>query len=203
MKLRPSIARGPIEPVKCGMQTATLTCHPATPCEAVRRSVAHMKVSPTGTLTLEYSLKGDIGHLRIPAAGEPRRAEKLWQHTCFEAFIATPDDAGYYELNFSPSGEWAVYGFDGYREGMTAGEAVQPPIATHRDPQRFVLEAAVALDEFADFRNRAKLRLALSAVIEESNGRLSYWALAHPSSKPDFHHADSFVLTLDRSGRLA
>ena len=203
MKLRPSIARGPIEPVKCGMQTATLTCHPATPCEAVRRIVAHIKVSPTGILTLEYSVKGDIDHLRILAAGEPRRAEKLWQHTCFEAFIATPDDAGYHEFNFSPSGEWAVYGFDRYRQGMTAAEAVQPPIATHRDPRRFVLEAAVALDEFADFRDRAELRLALSAVIEESNGRLSYWALAHPSSKPDFHHADSFVLTLDRSERLA
>jgi len=30
-------------------------------------------------------------------------------------------------------------------------------------------------------------------VIEETSGRLSYWALAHPSGKPDFHHADCFA----------
>lgn len=35
--------------------------------------------------------------------------------------------------------------------------------------------------------------VALSAVIEETDGRKSYWALAHPAAKPDFHHPDSFV----------
>jgi hypothetical protein len=33
-------------------------------------------------------------------------------------------------------------------------------------------------------------------VIEETNGRLSYWALAHPPGKPDFHHSDCFALEL-------
>ena len=35
--------------------------------------------------------------------------------------------------------------------------------------------------------------LGLSAVIEEANGRKSYWALAHPPGKADFHHADCFA----------
>ena len=39
-------------------------------------------------------------------------------------------------------------------------------------------------------------RLGLSAVIEETGGRLSYWALAHPPGKPDFHHSDCFALEL-------
>jgi hypothetical protein len=39
-------------------------------------------------------------------------------------------------------------------------------------------------------------RLGLSAVIEATDGTISYWALAHPSDKPDFHHPDSFVLEL-------
>ncbi len=185
------------------MQTATLTCHPTVSCQAVRRISAHIKVTPTGTLTLDYSLEGDVDHLRIPAEGVPRRADKLWQHTCFEAFVTAPDVAAYYELNFAPSGEWAIYGFKRYREGMTPVEAVQLSIVTRRDPQRLVLEAVVDLTEFDDFLARARLRLALSAVIEESNGRLSYWALAHPSSKPDFHHAGSFALTLDRGTRRA
>jgi hypothetical protein len=39
-------------------------------------------------------------------------------------------------------------------------------------------------------------RLGLSAVIETVDGFFSYWALAHPSDKPDFHHPDSFILEL-------
>ncbi|QLQ12045.1 MAG: hypothetical protein HZY74_00360 [Brevundimonas sp.] len=39
-------------------------------------------------------------------------------------------------------------------------------------------------------------RIGLTAVIEDTDGTISYWALAHPSDKPDFHHPDSFVLEL-------
>ena len=41
------------------------------------------------------------------------------------------------------------------------------------------------------------LRLGLAAVIEDKARVLSYWALKHPAEKPDFHHADSFVVELD------
>jgi hypothetical protein len=43
---------------------------------------------------------------------------------------------------------------------------------------------------------RQPLRLALSAVIEDENGKLSYWALKHPPGKPNFHHPDAFTLEL-------
>jgi len=33
-------------------------------------------------------------------------------------------------------------------------------------------------------------------VIEARDGRISYWALNHPTNKPDFHHADGFALKL-------
>jgi hypothetical protein len=42
----------------------------------------------------------------------------------------------------------------------------------------------------------ARLTLALSAVIEDEDGVLSYWALKHPAGKPDFHHRDAFALEL-------
>ena len=42
-----------------------------------------------------------------------------------------------------------------------------------------------------------KLVLALSAVIEHLDGRISYWALRHPPGKPDFHHPQGFALELD------
>ena len=33
-------------------------------------------------------------------------------------------------------------------------------------------------------------RLGLSVVIEQADGSIAYWALAHPPGRPDFHHAD-------------
>ena len=42
------------------------------------------------------------------------------------------------------------------------------------------------------------VRLGLSAVIEEADGRVSYWALAHPAPKPDFHHAGTLALQLPK-----
>jgi len=40
--------------------------------------------------------------------------------------------------------------------------------------------------------------IALTAIIEENEGRFSYRVLTHPSASPDFHHHDSFVLHLQR-----
>jgi hypothetical protein len=182
------------------MPRVSLACHRTTPCEAVRRIDVDLTLSSARMLTLQYVLEGDVGLLQIPEVGVSRRVDKLWQHTCFEAFIAAQDGAGYDELNFAPSGEWAMYRFHGYREGMTVVEAAGPDISTRCDAQRLVLEAAVDLKALHGLGNLAELRLALSAVIEESTGRLSYWALAHPSSQPDFHHADSFTLVLDQPG---
>ncbi len=179
------------------MHIVTLACHPTTPCEAVCHISAHVRASATGVLTLEYSLDGDVGQLRIPAEGAPRRADKLWRHTCFEAFIAAPGAPGYYECNFAPFGEWAMYQFDAYREGMTPIEAAPPIITTHRTAHDLVVKVVVDLSVLHNFKDYPEVRLALSAVIENSNGELSYWALAHPPGKPDFHHADGFALTLN------
>ena len=39
-----------------------------------------------------------------------------------------------------------------------------------------------------------RVRVALAAVLEGSDGVLSYWALRHPAASPDFHHPESFQL---------
>jgi hypothetical protein len=184
--------------IQFDMPIISFSCHSTTPCEAVRRIDVDVTIS-AGVLTLQYALEGDIDRLRIPCVSAPRRADELWRRTCFEAFVA----AGYVEFNFSPSGEWATYRFQGYREGMTIIDTKAPNVSTQREKQRLILEAVVDVKTLHGFANTAEMRLALSAVIEESNGHLSYWALAHPSSQPDFHHADSFTLTLDQLGTLA
>ena len=139
-------------------------------------------------LSLEYVLAGPVEMLRWLQGAERVRTDDLWRATCFEAFVRTAD--GYVEYNLSPSGAWAAYRFDGYREGMKALEMSAPFIVTRTAPGRFVLTADVTLPEDA-----AK-PVGLTAVIQGLDGAMGYWALAHPSDKPDFHHPDSFALEL-------
>lgn len=139
-------------------------------------------------LSVEYVLAGPIERVRWPQAAARARTDGLWQATCFEAFVRTPD--GYVEYNLSPSGAWAAYRFDGYREGMRGLEIPAPFIVTRAAPGRFVLTADVTLPE------DAVAATGLTAAIEGFDGSIAYWALAHPSDKPDFHHPDSFALDL-------
>jgi hypothetical protein len=148
-------------------------------------------------LDIRFVLDGNIDKLRIPAESVPRRADNLWRHTCFEVFIAVPKSEKYLEFNFAPSRNWAIYQFDSYRAGMTAIEAAPPLITSLCTAHELIVNVAVNLNAFPDLKNRTDLHLALSAVIEADNGALSYWALAHPPGKPDFHHRDSFALTLN------
>jgi hypothetical protein len=60
----------------------------------------------------------------------------------------------------------------------------------------FELKMFLELGRLADLRADARWRLGLSAVIEDMAGGKSYWALAHPPGKADFHHADSFAREL-------
>jgi hypothetical protein len=55
------------------------------------------------------------------------------------------------------------------------------------------LQTALDLERLAALPRNALWRLGLSALIEDKSGGTSYWALAHPPGKPDFHHADSFA----------
>jgi hypothetical protein len=119
---------------------------------------------------------------------------------CFEAFVARADAPSYYEFNFSPSRDWAIYRFSAYREGMSPAEIGQAPkISVRRDDDGLEFQSAVRLGHLADLRDAAHLRIALAAVIEDENGRLSYWGLRHPPGKPDFHHPNGFALEVARS----
>ena len=87
--------------------------------------------------------------------------------------------------------------FDNYREGMAKADAVLLGHPTQRaDADRYSLTARAHL---GGFQPDAPWPVSLSAVIEETSGRKSYWALAHPPGKPDFHHPDSFACVLEPS----
>ena len=176
-------------------QSTVLTAHASTPNDAVRSLGVELRVEDPGMLVFRYSLDADLSRVRIPPSGTGGRADALWRHTCFEAFLATADGPGYHEFNFSPSLDWAVYRFSTYREGMSPAEVGQAPeISVRRRDDGLELQSTVRLGHIAELRQSRRLRVALAAVIEEGNGKLSYWGLRHPPGKPDFHHPDGFAL---------
>ena len=179
------------------MPSVNLVPHPDTTRFEALQLRANVGISPLMALDIHFVLKGNIDKLRIPGDSVPRRADNLWQHTCFEVFIATPQSERYLEFNVAPSSEWAIYQFDSYRGGMAAIEVTPPIISTNRSHNHLAVNVAVDLRLFPALHNDNELRVALLAVIENSAGDLSYWALAHPPGKPDFHHRDSFALTLN------
>jgi len=166
--------------------------HPTTPTGAVSRiEVDAVRRSP-GLLELTYRLAGAVADLAIPAIGPNVRMDELWRRTCFEGFVRAEGGEGYVELNFAPSTAWAAYVFDGYRAGMRNADIAAPTIDVSLADDRLQLRAVVELPELAD----APWRLAISAVVDEASGAKSYWALAHPADRPDFHHDVGFVLAL-------
>ena len=166
----------------------SLLPHPDTSRGSAAAIEVELSRPDAGLLDLRYVLTGDISALHIPPPAEPRRAEKLWNHTSFEAFLRGEGEA-YSEFNLSPSGEWAAWRFEGYRCGMVPLVIEQPRIETGRGADRFELHAVIQLPPRVH-------RLALSAVIEEEDGTKSYWALAHPEGAPDFHDPACFAVEL-------
>jgi hypothetical protein len=162
-----------------------LTSHPATPADFVRSLQAHVSVRADRSLELRYVLTADLDRVRLPPLLPSERRDELWKHTCFEAFLAAGAGGAYREHNFAPSTQWAMYSFTGYREGMAPLGGADPQIRVERAERQLVLHATVPAGDAQ--------RIALAAVIEDENGRLSYWALRHPPGKPDFHHPESFV----------
>jgi hypothetical protein len=167
--------------------------HPDSVCDAVVRIDASL-ARQAALLVLRVIVHGNIAALRIPPVVTASRADELWQHTCCEAFVRAGNE--YYEFNLSPSTQWAAYRFSSYRQGMTNLQIAAPAIAFTSDATQFELNATLACIP-SSLSNIEKWHAGISVVIEEATGRKSYWALAHPPGKPDFHHAAGFVIDLE------
>ncbi len=171
-----------------------LSLHPGTPCPALAGIEAITEHVSSNSVTISYSMTGRIADIAMPPQRAAARSNDLWQRTCFEAFVRPSDGLAYYEFNFSPSGEWAAYRFAKYRVGMCEAEGISAvKIDARSDRDSYTLRASLLFDGSFELARAASWHLGLAAVIEEKSGRKSYWALAHPSDKPDFHHPDCFI----------
>ena len=177
-------------------EVIALSPHPSTPEDAW--AVSALAERSGDDLRLRYVLHGALDGLRLPPPGALRRGDRLWEHTCAEAFVATEGTSAYVELNFSPAREWAAYAFTAYREGgPLAASGLEPRIVVRRERDTLALDVLVALADLSCSYRDAVLRVGLSVVVEATNGRLSYWALHHPRAQPDFHDPDGFALRLE------
>ena len=177
--------------------TRNLLCHPASPCAVVRSISITANFAESGDLNLLYRVIGEVDGIKLPAARQPGPADNLWQQTCCEAFVAAANTEPYREFNFSPSAQWAVYQFAAYRQRDSRFQPPSAPqITLHQQADGFELAATIPSELIPP---SDVLDLALTTVIEASDGSKSYWALSHGTTQPDFHLRQSFTLALKRN----
>jgi len=133
----------------------------------------------------------------------PSRKDELWKTTCFELFFSIQGQTDYFELNFSPSGEWNAYHFDSYRNGMETEMRIQATQIRHGlKDGLFELQTTVDLSQLmTELRAQLgspniTLDASLSAVIQNQKGSTTFWALRHVGNQPNFHLRDSFILKI-------
>ncbi len=83
------------------------------------------------------------------------------------------------------------------RGAAQPGLAIQPQLLLARDGHTLSLAATLPLAALPRLAaGVGTWCVGLTAVIEPLEGPISYWALSHPAPKPDFHHADGWILPL-------
>lgn len=152
-------------------------------------------------LRLDYQLSGDLNSVVMSAAapGGPKRRDGLWEHTCFELFLAAEGAEPYWEVNLAPNGDWNLYRLEGYRQGLQPvrdREALPFMVRHGAGEMELTLELLLPRELAMACRTRP-LQLGVTAVIEQPGGALSYWALSHGGPEADFHRREDFLLQLE------
>lgn len=175
----------------------SLICHPLSPAPAIESIHVNLSRLDDSKLLLCYRITGDIAAIVMPILVVPERTDNLWQTTCFEAFMMVPGNDRYAEFNFSPSTRWASYVFENYRvDRRDFTNSTLPRIDIMAGVDSYELRATVDIADNIDNWRGNDLAFGLSAIIETRDRRKSYWALAHPTGEPDFHHRDCFATIL-------
>lgn len=147
-------------------------------------------------LSLAYFLWGES----LPAIPSPLKnpqfTDELWKDTCFEAFLQIPKERSYLEMNFAPSGHYAFYVFEKYRQGMRSERSLPKPEIqiTWKSPEWMTIEVKTEIPE--PWASAPMLKIAVTAVLNHPSSGISHWSVKHRIDKPDFHDPVGFVLSL-------
>jgi len=164
-----------------------LVAHPDMPPGAIRSVGAEVYLDGD-ELLLTFTVEG-LEHVALPDRATSSRTDGLWKTTCCEMFLAPVGSDAYFEFNYSPSTQWAAYRFESYRAG---NRDLPLSVAPHVDRESACLAAVV--QTLSDLPP-GPFQMSLTAVIEETDGTKSYWALAHAPGPPDFHNRATFIAT--------
>ncbi|MFZ5766575.1 MAG: DOMON-like domain-containing protein [Thermodesulfobacteriota bacterium] len=185
--------KGDVTLFKAGPRVFTL--RPFEPAQTISWLVDGTISRRRDALHLFYRVTGPLEQLVLAEPGRPpQRRDNLWQESCFEVFVGAAGGPGYWEVNLAPSGDWNVYRFTGYRQGMRPAERVgAASCRISRQEGELVLEADL---DIAGLEAPGPLRAGVSTVLLFLTGEYSYWSLAHPAARPDFHDPRGFLLRL-------
>lgn len=128
-----------------------------------------------------------------------KRADYLWQHTCFELFVGIKDQPDYREINLSPAQAWQCYQFEDYRQPDQ-----MPPLAANDielidfAASTGKLQATLNLQGFIEKQDcyLEDLKLGISSVIQLKSGKEHYFALQHTGDIADFHRQADWTIRL-------
>lgn len=157
----------------------------------IRAVTASISATPQGC-DAEFRLDGSAQAIVLPAPATLERMDNLWQTTCFEIFWQPIGGTAYREFNLSPSGRWAAYDFDSFRDGMRDAPVTAMSLACSHDDYGLVLRVSIAADL------PAPAQVALNAIVEHRDGGKQYWALAFPPGPPEFHSEANRQLIIER-----
>ena len=148
-------------------------------------------------LAFRFRFSGDaVSRIIWPPLEAPtaQRRDGLWKTTVVELFLASGPKS-YFELNLAPHGDWNLYAFTGYREGMSVvgGLASTPHERFSQDNGLIEIGGRLSL---AALQLAGPVVLGAAAVLEYTDGHKEYWALAHKGEKPDFHLSSSFIASV-------
>ncbi|AUB36213.1 UDP-N-acetylenolpyruvoylglucosamine reductase [Nostoc flagelliforme CCNUN1] len=176
-------------------QTFSLQPFPST------KSLPNLKIAVNiarngNKLAIRYILEDNLKEIAIaPPSNTPSRKHELWQDTCFEFFVGIKDSARYWEFNLSPAGHWNVYRFDRYRQGMQEETAFENlPFNVQNQADGLILVLDVDLNKIISAEE--VIEVAITTVIKDKDGEITYWALTHRGAEADFHLRDSFIVEL-------
>lgn len=171
----------------------TLRPHPAFPLAEASCSMQGFAHFESNKLRVQFKLEGSLDGFSIPQrVSVPKRRDQLWQKTCFELFLSESyPSSRYLEFNLSPEGDWALYQFSGYRQGLTRPCVKAPTIESQYDDSTYQLSAQLSTP--VDFNASPASPFGLCAVLLRYPEQPSFWAARHLKSAPDFHDPEAFI----------